>query len=113
VGAAVNRDGVGLIEAAGGPDQFARWATTKRREWVSRSAFGDTGDLNHTPVAARLACEMALHEDSERHAMQGERALLTRAWQEAEEIAVISDALAVPARVQSALARLKDDSASK
>ncbi len=110
---AVIREGVRLIEDAGGPDQFARWATTKRREWASKSTFGDTGDLNHIPAPARLAFEMALHEDSERRAMEGELAMLALAWQDAEHIAGISDSLAVPSRVQAALTRLKNDSASK
>ncbi len=110
---AVIRDGVRLIEDAGGPDQFARWATMKRREWASKSSFGDTGDLAHIPVAARLAFEMSLHEDSERRAMDGELATLTRAWQEAAEIAGVADALAVPARVQAALTHMKNESASQ
>ncbi len=40
-----------------------------------------------------LALEMALHEESERRAMQGELAELEHAWREAEEIAHIADAL--------------------
>lgn len=110
---AVIREGVRLIEDAGGPDQFARWATTKRREWASKSTFGDTGDLNYIPAAARLAFEMSLHEDSERRAMEGELATLALAWQEAEQIAGIADSLAIPSQVQAALTQLKNDSASK
>ena len=40
-----------------------------------------------------LALEMALHEESERRALEGELALLEAAWRDAEEIARISDAL--------------------
>ena len=43
---------------------------------------------------ARLALEMALHEESERRALEGELALLASAWREAEEIASIADRLA-------------------
>jgi len=103
----VIRDGVQLIEEAGGPERFARWATSKRREWAARSSFGDTGDLNYIPVAARLAFEMALHEDTERRAMEGELAVLAAAWEQAEEIAQIADALTVPERVEKALDRLR------
>ena len=39
----------------------------------------------------RLALEMALHEESERRAMDGELAELEAAWREAEEIANIAD----------------------
>lgn len=103
----VIQHGVQLIEEAGGPDRFARWATGKRREWAARSSFGDTGDLNYIPVAARLAFEMALHEDAERRAMEGELAVLAAAWEQAEEVAAIADKLAVPGHVEERLDRLR------
>ncbi len=40
-----------------------------------------------------LALEMALHEESERRALEGELRVLEAAWREAEEIAAIADAL--------------------
>ena len=40
-----------------------------------------------------LAVEMALHEESERRALEGELAALEAAWRQAEEIAAIADAL--------------------
>lgn len=40
-----------------------------------------------------LALEMALHEETERRALEGELAALEAAWREAEEIAAIADAL--------------------
>ena len=48
---------------------------------------------------------MALHEEAERRAMQGELAELERAWREAEEIAGISDDLLLPAGVEQKLER--------
>ena len=48
---------------------------------------------------------MALHEESERRALEGELALLEKAWREAEEIAPIADAMFVPEDV--AVARLE------
>ncbi len=47
-----------------------------------------------------LALEMALHEEQERRAMEGELALLEAAWRDAEHIASIADGLAgdVPPR---------------
>ena len=45
------------------------------------------------PQADRLALEMALHEESERRALEGELAALESAWREAEEIARIADVL--------------------
>lgn len=44
----------------------------------------------------RLAFEMALHEEQERRALQGELLALEQAWREAEEIAKIADNLLVP-----------------
>jgi len=58
-----------------------------------------------TPVQ-RLAFEMALHEEAERRAMEGELAELERAWREAEEIAAISDDLLLPAGVEQKLERI-------
>ena len=47
----------------------------------------------HLSSTECLALEMALHEESERRALEGELALLEAAWRDAEEIAAISDAL--------------------
>jgi len=51
--------------------------------------------------ADSLALEMALHEEAERRALEGELALLQSAWREAEEIAAIADRLAVPAGTET------------
>lgn len=55
---------------------------------------------NAPPILSRritaedaLALEMALHEESERRALEGELAALEAAWREAEEIAAIADVL--------------------
>ncbi|HET7463188.1 MAG TPA: hypothetical protein VFJ82_18180 [Longimicrobium sp.] len=42
-----------------------------------------------------LALEMALHEETERRALEGELALLEAAWRDAERIAAIADRLAM------------------
>ena len=69
------------------------------------------GALHTLEVRDRLALEMALHEESERRAMEGELADLERAWREAEEIAKISDDMfispTIDARVK--LMRESDD----
>jgi hypothetical protein len=67
---------------------------------------GDKG-LFGLPGPHRLALEMALHEEAERRAMQGELEELEQAWREAEEIAGISDNLLVPESVTAAFERLK------
>jgi hypothetical protein len=66
---------------------------------------GMTKRLQELPNAARLALEMAAHEDSERRAMEGELALLETAWRQAEEIAKIADNLLVPSSVDEFLER--------
>jgi hypothetical protein len=50
---------------------------------------------------------MALHEEAERRAMEGELAALEDAWKEAEEIAAIADNLLLPESVETAFAEMK------
>jgi hypothetical protein len=52
---------------------------------------------------------MALHEEAERRAMQGELAELERAWRDAEEIAKIADDLLVPASVDKRISELREN----
>jgi hypothetical protein len=59
------------------------------------------------PVAQRLALEMALHEESERRALEGELTQLAQAWHDAEEIASIADNLFLPTGVDAQLKGLK------
>jgi hypothetical protein len=60
------------------------------------------------PPVQRLAFEMALHEEAERRAMEGELAELEQAWREAEEIAGIADDLLVPAGVDRRIEQIRD-----
>jgi hypothetical protein len=70
------------------------------------------GVLHALPLRERLALEMALHEESERRAMDGELHELTRAWREAEEIAAIADDMFVTPRVQERIMELRDTGTS-
>ena len=54
------------------------------------------GLIHKLPHPSRLALEMALHEEQERRALQGELKGLEAAWKQAEEIAAISDSLLLP-----------------
>lgn len=47
----------------------------------------------HLSDSECLALEMALHEESERRALDGELAILESAWRDAEEIAALADSL--------------------
>jgi hypothetical protein len=55
-----------------------------------------------------LAFEMALNEEVERRALEGELAGLEAAWREAEEIAAIADALPGSATINRILARMSE-----
>jgi hypothetical protein len=61
--------------------------------------------LYHLPRAIRLAMEIAVNDEQERAAMEGELAALEHAWREAEEIAAIADDLLLPEWVQRSVAR--------
>ena len=81
------------IEAVGHPERFLHGIAEGRR---FRDSAGVPGYINKMPKPTRLALEMALHEEQERRALEGELWLLERAWEEAEEIAEISDNLFLP-----------------
>lgn len=95
VGEAVRR-----IEAVGDPAHFFVSVSQLSRRPGGRMMARRRGitALNLSPVE-RLALEMALHEETERRAMEGELALLEDAWREAEEIAAIADGLFLPATI--------------
>jgi hypothetical protein len=68
-----------------------------------RDKKGVPGYINKMPKPTKLALEMALHEEQERRALEGELWMLEQAWQEAEEIAEISDNLLLPEGVDEFL----------
>ena len=70
------------------------------------------GPLQHLAPATRLAVEMAVNEDAERGAMEGELELLEMAWRDAEEIASVADDLLVPQETAEHLARLRAENAN-
>lgn len=91
------RDATRRITDAGDADRYIRASSalrvTRRRK---NSIFWDdsVGVLGLTPVE-RIALEIAVNEDAERSAMQGELAALEAAWRDAEEIAAIADGMFV------------------
>ena len=95
------RDAVGWLERYGG-----------ERGLLASASRGGTriGDLI---PERRLAIEMALHEEEERRAMEGELLALEAAWKDAEEIAAIADNLLLPQRVGSALTSLRAKAAER
>ena len=79
-----------------------------RRARARQSNFSRYG-LYSLPAPQRLALEMALHEEAERRALDGELAELERAWVDAEEVAAISDNLLVPESVDAQFRRMKGE----
>ena len=87
-------------------DRITRVTAAKSRWSTSSDDVSDSG-LLALPTSVSLAIEMALHEEQERRALEGELAELEHAWREAEEIGAISDSLLLPAWIDDALKRLK------
>jgi hypothetical protein len=124
---------VSLLEAAGGPvaaltalartrgsdtrylkDNRTRDKRTLREKLTEPEGLKVSkapGALHALPIADRLAFEMALHEEAERRAMDGELAALEAAWRDAEELARISDSLLEPEVVQQKLDALHKSAA--
>ncbi|HEU4563042.1 MAG TPA: hypothetical protein VFS05_00280 [Gemmatimonadaceae bacterium] len=103
------RDAVRRIEDAGDSHRFLTRATriSDRRFATAMLAYHrEVGALGLSDVE-RLAVEMAVHEETERQAMEGELRLLEDAWREAEEIASIADGLLLPSIVEDVMERLR------
>lgn len=113
---------VSLLEDAGDPMKVLRaiqqqfGATDRAERWPrKKSIFGNEtggvavvpGALHTQTIQHRLALEMALHEESERRARDGELAALEAAWREAEEIAHIADNLFIPPGIEARIEELR------
>jgi len=98
------------IEDSGSPEHFLKWLAGRPGEQepyrLRRWAKSPVG-LHHLGVEMRLALEMAVNEESEHRALEGELALLELAWRDAEEIAAIADKLLVPADIEASLLALR------
>jgi hypothetical protein len=88
---------VSLLAEVSDPGRFiSRVARVSQREQV-----------HPLPAHISFALEMALHEDVERRALEGELAELRSEWAMAEEIAAIADNMMLPATVDDSLQRLR------
>ena len=115
-------DAVRQIEELGDSERYIRQVgrqsqalLTSMTEGVSpkrakfrKAAFNKYG-LFSLPTPQRLALEMALHEEAERRALEGELAELEQAWRDAEEVAAIADNLFVPESVEEQFRKLKGE----
>lgn len=121
------QEAVQRIERSGDPARFleeiARATPAARRSLVEfdylgmprasrarhrRRGGGDAASgLTRLELETRLALEMAVNEERERAALEGELALLALEWKEAEEIAAIADRLGLPQEVDMQLESLR------
>ena len=97
---------VSEIEHYGHPDDFLAQVVTGDR-FLGKGRV--PGYIDKMPAPTKLALEMALHEEEERRALEGELWRLERAWQEAEEIAAISDGLLLPTDADDFIEKHRED----
>lgn len=95
--AAQVQDAVKRVEEFGDAATYLRAASTLGGARGSRmtsliNLWRRLGTM-HLSSTECLALEMALHEESERRALEGELAILEVAWREADEIASVADSL--------------------
>ncbi len=117
---------VRLLEEAGSPmgvmldaqrrhgwrsgDTSWRAVSGSRRRMIGSSGMSVQripGALHTLAIEERLAMEMAVHEESERRAMEGELELLEQAWREAEEVAKIADGMFTPQAIESRIEEMR------
>jgi hypothetical protein len=95
-GAAITRGRPGAGRSSSKAPSPRQILGTFRGEVMPIEKYRDPFDRDNRPKLDRidaLAFEMALQEEAERRALEGELAALEAAWREAEEIAQIADAL--------------------
>ncbi len=97
---------VGLIDELGSTEAIMRAAA---ESVVGKGRRRRVGRMARLDAPLRLAVEMALHEEQERRALEGELWILERAWEEAEEIAGISDSLLLPEGAADFVGKHRDD----
>ena len=100
------QEAVSEIELSGHPEAFLG-DITRASDFLDKR--GVPGYINKMPAPTKLAVEMALHEEQERRALEGELWRLERAWEEAEEIAAISDSLLLPEGADDFLEEHRED----
>lgn len=91
--AALVQRAVRQIDDTGDADSFLHKTASRFSRFHGRrmmAAYRRIGAMSLVPVE-RLALEMAVHEEAERRALEGELARLAEEWKGAEEIAAIAD----------------------
>ena len=96
------QNAVKRLESSGDPEKYLQWLalapeqrveSTSWKRWGAKQRKGVPNGISKLPLETRLAVEMAVNEENERRALEGELTLLELEWKEAEEIAGIADHL--------------------
>ena len=93
---------VNQIDEVGDADGFLYKTASRFSRFHGRrmmAKYRRVGAMSLLPVE-RLALEMAVHEESERRALDGELTRLAEEWKEAEEVAAIADDMFLPPKVE-------------
>ena len=98
------------LESERGPEPYIERFIARHRGYAR---VKKAPAISRLDAPTRLALEMALHEEAERRAIEGELELLEEAWREAEEIAAISDNLLLSPEVERQFAALKAEQQAK
>ena len=107
--ASLVRSSVQRIEEAGGPEPYLETAMARAVRWARQAGYYQEFQLRDLHTPDRLALEMALHEEAERRALEGELRALAERWQEAEEIAAVADDMFLSDRVLAWFERLRGE----
>lgn len=103
------QDALSMLQLSGGPEAYL----AKSEKLIPAWKHDGRRRISYLLEVDRLALEMALHEESERRALEGELDLLLEAWREAEELAGIADRLALPRDVEERLRSMKQEARSE
>lgn len=112
---AVARRIMPVVNASGGDDDTVQGAGKLYEQWEGKigETVGKLLDFQQKPLPLAgephlsLAFEMSVYEDLERRWLLSELFLLKAAWQEAEKLAAISDALTIPAWLEEQMEKMK------
>jgi hypothetical protein len=99
------RDAVALLQAVGGAEPYLNRLARAARN-------SGSPQIGTYPPDVRLALEMALHEQAERRALDGELASLEADWAVAEQVAAIADNMFLPAGVIERYGMLRREGAT-
>lgn len=78
--------------------------------YAANEVVKDEITISALPAPLRLALEMAIHDNDERRAMEGELHELEARWKEADAIAKIADEMFLPENIAATLETLRPES---